>query len=209
MWVYKLSEDIWQEKAYLKAAVPLQQQRFGAALALSDDGSTLAVGAPGESIAIQDDVGAVYLFRSGDLGDTWLPVQQLASPLIEADTRFGRALSISESGETLAAGNFDGSAGTGVGISTGSDAAYSGAVHLYRLAAGSWTHRNMVKASNTDSGDYFGWSLALSADGESLALSADGESLAVGAPGEDSGVGGIGADQASNDADDTGAVYLY
>jgi len=200
VWVYKRSGDDWQQKAYLKAAVPLQYQNFGAALTLSADGSTLAVGAPGETVDTLGAVGAAYLFRSGDQGETWQQTQQLVSPLIEAFASFGRALSISASGEILAVGNFDISGGTGVGAFSGSDAPMPGAVHLYALTVGSWLHRNMVKASNTDTGDIFGWSLA---------LSADGNSLAVGAPGEAGDADGIGGDQTDNEVNSAGAAYLY
>ena len=56
------------------------------------------------------------------------------------------------------------------------------------------------KASNTGAGDNFGWSIA---------LSADGNTLAVGAVNEDSKATGIGGDQADNSAGAAGAVYMY
>src|SRR5690606_27309682 len=46
-----------------------------------------------------------------------------------------------------------------------------------------------IKASNTDADDWFGWSLA---------LSADGSTLAVGAPAENSKATGVNGDQADN-----------
>ena len=57
-----------------------------------------------------------------------------------------------------------------------------------------------VKASNTGTGDYFGFSVA---------LSADGGTLAVGASREDSAATGINGVQSNNDAGISGAVYLY
>jgi hypothetical protein len=57
-----------------------------------------------------------------------------------------------------------------------------------------------LKASNTGAGDIFGFSLA---------LSRDGDTLAVGADGEDGSSLGIGNDQADNAAAGSGAVYLY
>jgi hypothetical protein len=50
------------------------------------------------------------------------------------------------------------------------------------------------------SGDVFGCSVA---------LSADGESLAVGATAEDSAATGVDGDQTSNAARDSGAVYVF
>lgn len=57
-----------------------------------------------------------------------------------------------------------------------------------------------VKASNTESGDFFGWSVA---------LSADGTTLAVGSPSEDSKAIGVNGEQADNDSTNAGAVYVF
>lgn len=56
------------------------------------------------------------------------------------------------------------------------------------------------KASNTEAGDQFGFSTA---------LSADGTTLAVGAPREDSNSTVVGGNQNNNLAHDSGAVYVF
>lgn len=56
------------------------------------------------------------------------------------------------------------------------------------------------KASNTDPEDFFGFGLA---------LSADGNTLAVGAADEDGGATGIDGNQADNSRQEAGAVYVY
>src|SRR5690606_35208174 len=57
-----------------------------------------------------------------------------------------------------------------------------------------------IKASNTDAYDWFGWSLA---------LSADGSTLAVGAPAENSKATGVNGDQADNTSPSSVAVYVF
>lgn len=57
-----------------------------------------------------------------------------------------------------------------------------------------------IKASNTGAGDQFGWSVA---------LSSDGNTLAIGAPAEASAAIGIGGNQADNSAHASGAVYVF
>src|SRR5690554_2916284 len=57
-----------------------------------------------------------------------------------------------------------------------------------------------IKASNTGAGDYFGFSVA---------ISADGNTLAVGAYWEDSNATGINGDQNDNSAPESGAVYVF
>lgn len=60
--------------------------------------------------------------------------------------------------------------------------------------------REYLKASNTDFDDYFGFSVA---------LSADGTTLAVGAINESSGATGIDGDQHDNFGTWSGAVYVF
>lgn len=57
-----------------------------------------------------------------------------------------------------------------------------------------------LKASNGESFDSFGWSIA---------ISADGKTLAVGAPAEDSKAIGANGDQTNNDSNNSGAVYIF
>jgi hypothetical protein len=76
----------------------------------------------------------------------------------------------------------------------------AGAVYFFRYENGGWLQKTYVKASNTDSGDWFG---------ASVALSADGDTLAVGAGFESSSATGVGAPQTDNSAYRAGAVYLY
>jgi hypothetical protein len=55
-----------------------------------------------------------------------------------------------------------------------------------------------LKASNTDAGDRFGASVAIS-----------GDTVVVGAPNEDSAATGVGGDESSNSASNSGAAYVF
>lgn len=57
-----------------------------------------------------------------------------------------------------------------------------------------------LKASNPDTGDFYG---------SSLSLSKDGTTLAVGAPWEDSAATGVNGDQTDNSALSAGAIYVF
>lgn len=67
----------------------------------------------------------------------------------------------------------------------------------YTITAGYLAQEAYMKASNTDAGDYFGWS-----------VSGSGDTLAVGAMGEDSSATGVNGNQADNSALQSGAVYI-
>jgi len=225
-YVFTRNDGSWQEQAYLKASNPEGQicnselpdcyrwgDAFGTGLDLSDDGNTLAIGAPGEdsaAIGIDGDQGdnssrgrgAVYVFVRND--ETW---QQQAYVKANFDydhpTSFGEAIALSATGDTLAVGTpGDDSIATGInGVQSGyiNEGVSSGAVYVFERTGVSWQQQAFVKASNTDRMDEFGGALS---------LSADGNTLAVGAYGEDSAAIGVNGDQADNSAASSGAAYV-
>ncbi len=77
-------------------------------------------------------------------------------------------------------------------------AADSGAVYVFVYESGEWNQQAYIKASNTQSNDWFGSSVAIS-----------GDTLVVGAVGEDSNATGINGDQANNGASISGAAYVF
>jgi hypothetical protein len=200
-----------RSSTYFKASNPGPLDQFGNALAISADGSVLAVGAPLEDSAatgIDGDgasdaavnAGAVYLFRR--VAGSWAQEAYLKAPNTDAGDYFGGSLALSADGSVLAVGAaYEDSAATGIGGASSNNAAVdAGAVYVYRRSAGTWTEEAYVKASNTGPADSFG---------VSVALSAAGDVLAVGAPDEDSAAFGINGSQTSNGAGSSGAVYVF
>lgn len=200
--------------------------RFGAAVALSADGSTLAVGAPNEDGGVAGingeqndnsawDAGAVYIFRL--IGAEWLQQAYIKASNAGGGDRtdyygrgdqFGYAVSLSSDGNTLAVGaRYEASSATGVnGDYVDNSAPNSGAAYVFRFDGTDWSQQAYVKASNTE-----GSFSPNEADGfgHAIALNADGNTLAVGAPGEDSNATGIDGDQADNSAERAGAAYVF
>ena len=122
--------------------------------------------------------------------------------------QFGSAVALSADGKTLAVGAVNESSNV-QGITAGStdeadDAASdSGAVYVFSNEDGIWSQQAYIKSSNADAGDHFGYSLA---------LSADGDTLVVGAPYEDSDAKGISVDDSAgsnNSAEVSGAAYVF
>src|SRR5262249_47272947 len=73
----------------------------------------------------------------------------------------------------------------------------AGAVYIYTRAGTTWGEQAYIKSTNTGQQDEFGYSVALSADGNTLAVSA---------PDEDSGSVLTPADDGTTNA---GAAYIY
>lgn len=196
---------------YFKASNAGTFDTFGAAVALSEDGTTLAVGAPLEDSAAtgvdgsqtedtSSDSGAVYVFTRS--GSGWVQQAYLKASNTGAQDQFGRSLALSADGQTLVVGApQEGSAATGIdGAASDDTAENAGAVYVFARSGASWSQQAYVKASNTAAGDRFG---------ATVALSGDGHTLAVGAPGEDSAATTVHGDEADNSALESGAVYLF
>jgi cysteine-rich repeat protein len=139
--VFLLDEDGWSAHATLQASNPGLNDQFSWTLALSDDGSTLAVGALYEKSAAtgidgdqNDDsheyAGAVYVFVRED--DLWSQQTYVKAP--HPGVEFFSAVALSDDGRTLAVGaNGEDHLATGVGAVPNDVAAAfnSGAVYLY------------------------------------------------------------------------------
>jgi hypothetical protein len=212
-YVYFRSGTAWDltPPAYIKASNPDAQDAFGHSLALSGDGSTLAVGAYREasnatviggdqSNNSAPDSGAVYVFLRS--GTTWNQQAYVKASNTQFNDQFGWALALSSDGNTLVVGaRYEDSNATGVGgDQTNNTPTNSGAAYAFVRSGGTWAQRSYVKASNTGSGDQFAWSLA---------LSADGNTLTVGANNEDSNATGVGGDPDNDGTLNSGAAYLY
>lgn len=211
----------WSQQAYVKASNTRPNSFFGWSLALSENGSTLAVGSPEESseaTGVDADqantraagTGAVYVFTRSN--SDWSqqayikPAQTYRGLQQEFQKRFGTSVSLSANGDTLAVGApGDLSVGTGVDADPADyqpiPAYHSGAAYLYNRNNNSWAQSGYLKASNSQMDIQFG---------HSLALSADGRQLLVGAWREDGWAQGINGDQADQQLDtNTGAAYLF
>ncbi|ENM5902020.1 hypothetical protein DX885_002121 [Vibrio mimicus] len=221
----KDSSGSWAQSAYIKASNTGADDNFGASLAVSEDGNTLAVGAWFEDnsatgvvvdgseitdLSTINNAGAVYVFTKDNVG-VWSQSAYVKGSNTGSGDSFGASLSVSDNGKTLAVGaTGESNSAKGI-IINGSEindvgsATSAGAVYLFtKDSSGNWSQIAYLKASNSGMIDYFG---------KSLALSADGNLIAVGAYREDNKVTGVIIDGSETiDAgteNDSGAVYLY
>jgi len=190
-----------QSIAYLKSDATTTGDSLGYSMAISGDGTTLAVGGPGEG----SGSGAVHVF-SRDSAGVWVQQALLQASDLGSGDQFGSSLAVSVDGNTIAVGapKEDGSATGSNGNQSDESATDSGAVYVFTRTtnnnASTWSQQAYLKASNTEAGDDFGYSLA---------LSDSGNTLAVGADFEDSSATGINGDQADNGTQNSGAVYVF
>ena len=209
VYVFTRSAGVWQQQAYIKASNTGSRDSFGYPVAVSGD--TLAVGAWSEdsdAVGLNGDQtndnaassGAAYVFvRAAGVWSqqAYVKASNTGSTGVDGD-RFGFSLDLD--GDTLAVGaEGEGSNATGVnGDQLNNLAPFSGAVYVYTRSGTLWQQQAYIKASNTQTSDVFGASVALS-----------GDTLAVGAHNESSGFGGVGANQTDNSVSQSGAVYVF
>ena len=145
--VYAFTRDDagWSEQAYIKASNTGPNDTFGARLALSGDGSTLAVGAQLEDSAsqgvdaVQDDdsaqeAGAAYLFTYN--GSAWTQSSYVKGSNTDAFDEFGSAIALNGDGTLMAIGaRGEDSGATGLNADQQDNAAFeSGAVYVFSRA---------------------------------------------------------------------------
>ncbi len=210
-YLFTRTATTWSQEAYLKSGNADENDGFGSAVALSNDGDTLAIGSLGES-SDADEVGgdatdnsasgagAVFMFSRS--ATVWSEDAYIKASNSDSQDSFGQAVALSGDGNTLAVGaRQEGSNAVGVnGDEADNSAALAGAVYVFARAGGTWSQEAYAKANNTEEGDGFGWSIA---------LSDDGNTLSVGAVNEDGGGVGVDGDWADNATPSSGAAYTY
>jgi hypothetical protein len=207
VYLFTRSNTVWSQQAYVKSSNPGGSDGFGQSVALSSDGGTLAVGAPGESSFAtgiggnQADnsapgAGAVYLFARNNV--VWSQQAYVKASNTEPYDFFGRSLALSADGAILTVGAIGESSIGGNQRDNSADSA--GAVYLFARSNAGWSQQAYVKPSNPGGSDGFG---------QSVALSADGGTLTVGAMGESSLATGIDGNQMDDSAPGTGSAYVF
>jgi len=223
VYIFTRNDMAWSQQANIQVSTSVRNHSlFASSLALSADGKILALGAINESDSLEDeDSGTVYIygFSIGDGGEPlWTQQASIKASNTEAFNYFGSSLALSANGTTLAIGTFSPLFGAEsclpgnlIDCSEGLEeprlydsVGESGAVYMFvrsGTTSSSWNQQAYIKP-NPDLivTDWFGYSVA---------LSSDGNSLAVGAPREDSAATGIGGDQSNNSVEDSGAVYMF
>jgi drug/metabolite transporter superfamily protein YnfA len=204
-YVFTRSGTTWSQQAYLKASNPEKKDFFGKSVAVSGD--TVVVGADGEDSNATGvngnqannsatDSGAAYVFTRS--GVTWSQQAYIKASNPDASDYFGESVAIS--GETAVVGawcEFGNSPGVNGNQADNSDPC-AGAAYVFTRTSGVWSQQAYIKASNPDSYDWFGQSVAIS-----------GDTVAVGSQEESSNATGVNGNQANNSSAYSGAAYVF
>ena len=214
IYVFTRTGTTWKQTAYLKAHNAENGDSLGYAIAISQDGNTIAGGAADEDCyaaginppgcdndyKTDTSTGAVYVFVRN--AGTWTEQAFIKSSHPNKEDWFGSRLNISGDGNTLAVGaQLENGGSKGInGNQADLSAEDSGALYLFTRTGTTWVQKAYVKASNAEAYDEFG---------SAMALSKDGKILAIGARSEASAAKGINGNMNDNSAPGAGAVYIF
>jgi hypothetical protein len=134
---------------------------LGFAAAVTADGNTALIGAPGHG----GFAGAAYVFTRTGLG--WRQTAELTASDGASGDQFGLSVAITPDGTTAVIGAAWRDSSTG-------------AAYVFTRTGLGWRQTAELTASDSADGDYFGWSVA---------ITAGGTNVVIGAPGHDSQTG--------------------
>jgi len=162
-YVYEFSGSQWIQKQKLVASDAAANDKFGYSVAIQGD--TIVVGSYND-----DGKGSVYVFSNSS--GLWTQRQKIVAPDAAAGDKFGCSVAIDNN--TIVVGAYG-------------DDSYKGSASVFVRAGSSWVFQQKLTASDADSFDIFGCSVAI-----------DSNTIIIGAPNHDNS-GNI----------DAGSAYIY
>ena len=174
-YIFTRSGTTWTQQVKIQASDKQASDNFGVSVAISDDGNTAIVGAYTEDTG-GTNAGAAYIFTRS--GTTWTQQAKILASDRQASDFFGHSVAISSNGNTAIAGAYNEDTG----------ATDAGSAYIFTRSGTTWTQQARIQASDKQASDNFGWSVA---------ISDDGNTTIAGAYNEDTG------------GTDTGAAYIF
>jgi len=181
VYVFRNVGGTWSQEAYVKPANTDTNDAFGSSLALSTDGSRLAVGAIRESsdaAGVDGDPfnngsqasGAVYLFERS--GSAWSQQSYIKAQSPDDRDEFGFSVALNGAGDVLVVGSPQEDSDSQVvnGDQTDNPAAdfNVGAAYVFELSGGTWSQTAFLKAANADPIDEMGFQVAIDNSGNRI-----------------------------------------
>jgi len=159
-YVFTRSGTTWTQQAKLLASDAATDDFLGVyqGVSLSADGDTALVAASFKSTPSAQS-GAAYIFTRS--GTTWTQQQKLVSSDIAASDYFGYSVALSSSGDVAL---------IGARYEATSPNSFQGAAYVFTRSGTTWTQQAKLLASDPANLDGFGWSVAISSDGNTALI---------------------------------------
>jgi len=176
VYIFTRSGTTWTQQTRLQASDAATLDYFGTSVSINSDGTYVAVGSELDDNSAASNAGSVYIFTRS--GTTWTQQTRLQASDGGVTETFGNNVALNGLADILVV--------TAKLDNLG--AAGQGSAYVFKRSGTTWTQGRKITASDTQLGDQFG---------SSVALSTDGATLVIGAWAEDTG------------GDDAGSAYGY
>tara|TARA_B110000285_G_scaffold170788_1_gene191166 strand:- start:321 stop:3203 length:2883 start_codon:yes stop_codon:yes gene_type:complete len=173
VYIYTYDGSTWGSEQILQASDKQTNDYLGWSVSMSGDGNKFIVGAKGEDTG-GTDAGAAYIFTYSS--GSWDTGAKLVASDPGANDLFGYHVAMSSDGTKVLVG-----APQQTTVITNAGAAYQ---FVYNSSSSSWVQERKIQGTDLQTSDLFGWSVA---------MSSDGNKLLVGAINEDAGGSNAGA----------------
>jgi hypothetical protein len=162
-YIFTRSGSTWTQQAKLLASDAATGETFGSSVSLSSNGSTALIGAYQEDTGANTDNGAAYVFTRS--GTTWSQQAKLLASDAASTDYFGFSVALSANGNTALIGAY----------LEDTSAADQGAAYVFTRSGTTWTQQQKLTESIPFTNDWYGWSVAISSDGNTLLIGAQGD----------------------------------
>lgn len=160
VYVFLRTAVTWAQEAKLVQSDPASGDYFGFSLVMSSDSTRLIAGTLYKTGTAGANQGAAYIYLR--TGTSWAQEQKLLASDPAANDYFGYAVTMSSDGLRVGIGAY-GKTGT---------ASTQGAVYIFLRTGTTWALEQKLLAADPAAGDYFGFSVSMTADGSRLAIGA-------------------------------------
>jgi hypothetical protein len=163
VWVFARTGSTWTQQAKLVGGEESGAGHFGRSVALSADGNTALIGAPND-----EGGGAAWVFTRS--GSTWTQQAKLTGAGESGSGWFGQSVALSADGQTALVGGYV-------------DHSDTGAAWVFARSGSTWEQQGAkLTGGDEESGEgEFGWSVALSAEGDTALVGGRKDDEGIGA----------------------------
>jgi hypothetical protein len=152
-YVFTRSNGEWSQQQKLTAADGNEEDGFGDSVALAADGTTALIGADLDRDPNRELAGSAYVFTRAQGADGWSQQQKLSAG--DGGGDLGDSVALSADGATALIG----------APTNDQNGGFAGAAYVFKRSDGGWRQQQKLTATDGDSGDEFGMSVALADNG--------------------------------------------
>jgi len=162
-YVFGLADSTWSQRAKLAPDDGDSFDNAGASVALSGDGTTALVGAPGDEDPHGRLAGSAYVFEAAS--GLWPQRAKLTPEDGDRQDFFGQSLAVSADGATALVGAYSDEE------SNGDEA---GSAYVFEVTDAGWSQRAKLTAEAGEDGDFLGFAVGLDSEGTVAVAGAPG-----------------------------------